>query len=274
VRPGGGSPTPLTALSLSPYQPHGIPPGVLRLEYTSGLDQQQDWALLWPPEKGALWAVVIHGHGSHGDQLYTREDIKRDWLPALRARRLGVLTPNLRDDAWMSPAAAADLHGLLQYLREQHGAERFLFVSGSMGGASNLIYACLHPQDVAACIALCPATDLGSYYVWCMAHPEEGVQREIGRALAAAYGAPPQQDPALYASHSAILHADQLTMPVYMVHGTRDELIPVAQPRHLVGEMGDRYSFAYVEIPDGDHEAPLRGFAAGFEWVMRRIDNR
>ena len=242
-----------------------------RLDYTSGVDQRPDWALVRPPEQGALWAVVIHGHGSHGDQLYTRTDMKRDWLPALLARGLGLLTPNLRDNGWMSPAAAADLHDLLAYCRAQHGAERFLFVSGSMGGTSNLIYSALHPADVAAAIALCPATDLASYYAWCMAHPQEGIQREIGRAIAAAYGGPPEQQPEAYAAHSAVVHADRLAMPVYVVHGTRDTIIPVSQPRQLVGKMGDQANFAYVEIPDGDHEAPLRGFAVGFEWVMAKL---
>lgn len=261
----------LTTSPLTPYQPPGFPAGVLRLEYVSHVDETQDWALLWPPEQGALWAVMIHGHGSHGDQLYTREDLWRDWLPALRARGLGVLTPNLRNDAWMCPAAAADLHALLDYCRIGQGAERFLFVSGSMGGTSNLIYACLYPQDVAALVALCPATDPGSYCEWCLAHPEESIQRQIGRALAAAYGGPPAENPAVYAQHSAVRHADRLTMPVYVVHGTRDDIIPVSQPRRLVGEMGDRDSFVYVEVPDGGHEVPLLSFATGFAWALGRL---
>ncbi len=256
---------------LSPYQPPGFPAGVLRLDYTSGVDKSEDWALLWPPEQGTLWAVMIHGHGSHGDQLYTREDIRHDWLPALRARGLGVLTPNLRDNAWMCPAAATDLHSLLNYCRVQHGAERFLFASGSMGGTSNLIYSCLYPQDVAAVVALCPATDPGSYYEWCVSHPEDSIQREIGNAIAAAYGGPAGENPSVYAEHSVVRRADRLTMPVYVVHGTRDDVIPVSQPRRLVGEMRDRDSFAYVEVPDGGHEVPLLGFAAGFEWVMGKL---
>lgn len=49
---------------------------LLRIEYT-GRDGFADWALARLPESGADWVVCIHGHGSNGDQLYVREDIKK-----------------------------------------------------------------------------------------------------------------------------------------------------------------------------------------------------
>ena len=148
-------------LSQSPVTESGYPQGVSRVTFRSGADGAEDWALIWPPERGGHWCVVIHGYGSHGDQLFVREDIRRDWLPRFRARGMGILTPNHRNNGWMGPRAAADLHALLSFVRREFGAERFTFVSGSMGGTCNLIYAVLHPEDVAGVVALCPVSDLG-----------------------------------------------------------------------------------------------------------------
>jgi pimeloyl-ACP methyl ester carboxylesterase len=182
------------------------------------------------------------------------------WMPEYRGRGLGVLTPNLRDNAWMGPAAATDLKELLAGLRRDFGAERFILASGSMGGTSNLIYAVLHPKDVAGLVALCPATDLTSYYGWCRAH-NTGVIREIADASS------------LYARHSTLHNAHRLKMPVYVSHGTADALIPVAQSRLLAGALAELPDFTYVEIPDGDHDRPLIKCGDAMEWVMRRLKN-
>jgi pimeloyl-ACP methyl ester carboxylesterase len=257
--------------ALQPAAQPGFPAGVLRCEYHSEVDGFADWALIWPPEKGDTWIVMIHGHGSHGDQLYTRADIRDMWLPVYRRDGFGILTPNLRDAAWMGPRAAADMQALLDVLRRDFGAARFIFSSGSMGGASNLIYAVLHPQDVAGVVALCPATDLPSYYDWCRAR-YNGVIKEIADAIEAAYDGDPATARGLYARHSALRNAPRrLNMPIYVSHGTGDALIPVSQARLFAGAMACKPDFTYVEIPDGDHDRPLIKCAEAMEWVVRRL---
>src|SRR5437660_89948 len=93
--------------------------------------------------------------------------------------------PNLRGNAWLCPEAVADLHSLLHVLRNDFAAQRFYFVSGSMGGTGNLIYATLHPEDVALVVAQCPVTDLIEYHRWCAEHPG-GVRDQIRAAIEAA----------------------------------------------------------------------------------------
>ncbi|MFW6155132.1 MAG: hypothetical protein ACOC95_07950 [Planctomycetota bacterium] len=44
-------------------------------------------------------------------------------------------------------------------------------------------------------------------------------------------------------------------MPVAVVHGDRDALIPVTHARRLRDRMGSRLE--YREIPGGNHDAPL-----------------
>jgi pimeloyl-ACP methyl ester carboxylesterase len=258
--------SPLSVVSTSWENEAGFS-GVQRLSYrgASGLD---DWALLWPAA-GATCVVQLHGHGSHGDQLYTRADIRDAWLPVYRRHSLGILTPNLRDNAWMSPEAVDDLHRLLEWLRVTRAVRHFLFVSGSMGGTSNLIYACRHPEDVAALVALCPATDIGAYARWCgtQSLPIVG---EIYEAIVSAYGGTPDEQPQRYADHSALRHAERLTMPVFMSHGDDDALIPVEEARLLAAAMQGRSNFIYEEIPGGHHDSPLHHFDAE-SWLCEQL---
>ncbi len=172
-------------LSQTPVTASEFPQGVIRLAFRSNIDGAEDWALLWPPERGGHWCVVIHGYGSHGDQIFVREDIRRDWLPRFRARGMGILAPNHRNNGWMGPRAAADLHALLEFVRREFGAKRFTFIAGSMGGSCNLIYAVLHPEDVAAVVALCPVSDLAPSTVGATPtyrrHPSQALSRTSAR---------------------------------------------------------------------------------------------
>jgi pimeloyl-ACP methyl ester carboxylesterase len=248
----------MKVLSLEPAHGAAFPQSVLRLEYQSAVDNLQDWALLLPGKKTAQWIVVLHGHGSCGDQLYTRPDIRESWLPKFLAGGAGILTVNLRGNAWMSPAAAADLHDLLEWMRSEQGLERTLFYSGSMGGTSNLIYAALHPEDVNVLVALGAATDIASYYSWCLEHQEnKDILLQIARAIEESYGGNPVTRKVLFTRHSALQNVAQLTMPIYLAHGAADATIPVEQARQFAQVMARQKYFYYQEIPDGNHDSPL-----------------
>lgn len=247
--------------------------GLLRLSYHSQCDGHHDWALVHPPKDGKTWLVCLHGHGSHGDQLYTRPDIRAKWLPEFLGRGLGVLTPNLRDNAWMGPAAVQDLDDLLDTIRAEFGGETFLFASGSMGGTGNLIYAALRPQNVAGVIARGAACDLASYYAWCRERETgKAVLGQIADAIAANYGGTPEANPGVYRAHSALHHAARLTMPIFLAHGAEDATIPVSQARVLVGQLSDHPNLVYLEIPDGNHDSPLHLQTAphALDWLLAR----
>ncbi len=241
---------------------------VERLIYRSAMDAHEDWALVRPPAAcGVDWVVMLHGHGSSGDQLYTRPDLRERWLPAFETRGLGILTPHLRGNAWMAPAAVADLHALLERVRMEYGARQFLFVSGSMGGTGNLIYSTLYPEDVDGLVAFCPVTDLADYLLWCREQPSP-ILREIEAAIESAYGGTPSTCAAVYARHSALAHADRLPMPLYLCHGDADTVVPVAQSRHLAAALQQQTGFRYVELSRGDHDAPLAHVDEALAWVL------
>ncbi|OGV64404.1 MAG: hypothetical protein A3K19_09590 [Lentisphaerae bacterium RIFOXYB12_FULL_65_16] len=251
--------------AVAEWQHAQSPGGVQKVTYRSPVDGLEDWTLLWPGRQRADWVVQLHGHGSQGDQAFVRQDIRDLWLPVYQRLGVGLVSPNLRGNAWMGPAAAEDLHALLAYVREKFGAKRFIFHSGSMGGSSNLIYAVCHPEDVAAVWARCPVTDIGSYYAWCGEHPG-GVVNEIAKAVRASYGGTPDERPELYAVHSALGHADRLTMPLVVVHGDADPLIPVEQARRLAERLAGQPNFRYAEMPGGHHDSPL-AYPGLEEWL-------
>jgi pimeloyl-ACP methyl ester carboxylesterase len=254
--------------------PAPFPGGVARWTYASGLDGFEDRALVYPG-RTPTWFVVIHGHGSHEDQLYTRPDIARAWLPPLRASGAGILTPNLRDNAWMSPAAVRDLHDLLNAVRDTYGARRFLFFSGSMGGSSNLFYALQHPEDVAALAALGAAPDPAAYARWCGAFEEGSTQRQIGHAIETAYGGPPGTHMSPYQERDAAARASRLTMPVFFSHGEKDALMPVEGARRLAATLRHHPAARYLEVEGGGHDSPLFRPEA-LTWILNlsRQDDR
>ena len=227
-----------------------FPESLKRLDYCSDVDGIEDYAYILPGKNPEFWIVVLHGHGSHGDQLYTRQDIRENWLEPLRATGAGILAPNLRDNAWMNPAAAFDMHNLIDYLRKEYGLKKTLFCSGSMGGTGNLIYSILYPEDVDAVIARGAATDLKSYLNWCLTQ-EKAIILEIAEAINTSY----KEDE--LEKHSTLQNADKLNMPIYFIHGGADETIPVEQARMLSEKLHDKADFFYEEIPGGNHDSPL-----------------
>jgi len=233
-----------------------FPEGIQRLDYKSGIDGFKDWALLLPAKNSHLWIIMIHGHGSTGDQLYTRRDLREKWLPVFLGSGAGILTVNLRGNSWMGPAAAEDMHALVGFLRDEYKMQKSIFFSGSMGGTINLIYGVLYPDDVNGIIARGAASDLTTYYQWCR-QQDKPILREIAEAIKNSYGGTPDEIPAIYRKHSALLNAEKLVMPVFLSHGGADTIIPVEQSRTLADKMRDSKNFFYHEIPGGNHDSPL-----------------
>lgn len=255
----------------------------MRFDYESVVDGYRDWALALPPVSPVKdWVVVIHGHGAHGNQLYMRQDIKKSMLPVYLKRGLGILTPNLRDNAWMSPAAVTDMDEMLDFVRAHWESGRFFFASGSMGATSNLIYASLRPANVAGVVARGAVTDLTAYHAFARANQEHmPILHEIADCIEGAYGGTPEGCPELYRLHSPLLHPEAFAdIPVLLMHGTRDKLMDVSQSRRFAAALADNLLFAYIEIPGGAHDSPLviseqsdNSFISPMDWISGAARN-
>ena len=266
---------------------NGYPSDMYRLEYESPVDGVKDAALIRPPTNGKSdWMVVIHGHGSHETQLCMRQDVRRVQLTAYLELGVGIITPNLRNNAWMGPAAVEDMDSLLDFLRSRYGAKRFYFESGSMGATSNLIYAIVRPRNVSGVVARGAITDLAAYIPFCRKeHAETPVGdwrrqifKEIADCIEEAYGGTPDEHTELYRAHSPLFHPDALSgIPIFLDHGTQDRLMPVAQSRRFAAAMACNPDFTYIEVPDGNHDAPLSipcledigNIRAPLKWILR-----
>lgn len=239
-----------------------FPQGLLKFEYDGGI---RDWGYVYPRSRRGVGVVVLHGHGSHGDQLYKRADI-RGRVDYMLADGLGIMTPNLRGNAWMCPEAAADLRKLILWAKKDFGWEKIILASGSMGGTGNLIFAMRHPELADAVVALGAATDLPRYAEW-LARQELPVCGEIREAILTSY----HHDAGLMNAHSVDRHPEKLTMPVWYAHGENDQLMPVNEARSLAAKLSHKDHFHFHEIPGGNHDSPLGLFEEYLDKAYKAI---
>ena len=220
-----------------------------RIDFTSRIDGKQDWMMVHDAGPSSDTILSLHGHGSHGDQLLVRADMSMH-IPLMESFGLSVISPNYRDNSWMSVPAVADLADFLAEWKSAHPGRRIFIVSGSMGGTGALIFAMRHPELIDGVGALGAATDLRRYAAWCRNFPEHFVIPEIGQAIEAAYTGDE------YELHNVCLHADRLTMPVLYYHGDQDQLIPTSEALALAEIMKGRPNFTLTLTPGG-HDSPL-----------------
>lgn len=226
------------------------------LDFKSPHDGKKDWALFEKGRNSHTCVVNIHGHGSGADQLYTRPDIHDYWYKEIQKRGWSVLCPNVRGSSWMSPSAVSDLHELIRWVQTEQVAEQLVFLAGSMGGTSNLIYGALHPEDIDIMISLCPVSDIQEYYQW-LSQAGDGTLQEIRKAIESSYGVKDPGSPTELTPHIARDKVKCMNAPLLVIHGDDDKTIPVQQSKDLADAFGNKNNFTYIEMPGGNHDAPL-----------------
>jgi pimeloyl-ACP methyl ester carboxylesterase len=241
--------------SLVPVEQEPYPGGTLRLSYRSAVDGLEDWALFLPGDPRQNTIVYLHGSFSHADQIFTRADVREFWLSRIRQGNHPLLSVNLRDTAYMSPAATADLSDLLDFSRRHLGCERFVLLGGSGGASSAMAYAVLHPERIHGVIAM-GMCDIVARLEFARRSALPVLQQLAATAFAA-YGGTPEERPELYRARSVLAHTDRLTMPVVLTMGERDALIPVQETRKIAAAMQGKATFVYHEVPGGDHDSAL-----------------
>lgn len=231
------------------------PAGTLRITYVSGLDGAEDWALFLPGDARKTTIVYLHGSFASADQIFTRKDIRRFWLPRILEGCHPLLSVNLRGTSYMSPAATEDMTDLLDYCRGELGCRRFVLLGGSGGASSAMAYAVLHPERIHGVIAMGACDILGRLDF--ARNSDQPVLQKLVTAVFAAYGGAPEDKPDLYHARSVLAHPEKLTMPFVLTMGEDDRLIPVAEARRIASAMKGTGTFVYHEIPHGDHDSAL-----------------
>lgn len=241
----------------------------IRKDFCSKVDHIADYYYVRNGRENAPCVVVLHGHGSHGDQLLTRPDLE-GWGDFLEENDFSVISPNLRNNAWMSVEAVSDLVQIIQQEKNLIKYDRLILASGSMGGTGNLIFAALHPELVDGVVALGASSDLERYGQWLQSMPLP-VHQEIRNAILEAYS-----NSESMTKHSVLRNVSALqNKPVFLAHGGDDEIIPVEESRTLAALLqGEGKPFCYREIPGGDHDSPLGLFAEGICHVLESYSCR
>lgn len=197
-----------------------------------------------------LLILNLHGALNHQDQGMTSGIYERcfdrfwSWIEPQHAI---YVSPEYRGNSWMGPAAEADVAAILRRLRERHRPSRVLLTGGSMGGTSALIFASRQPHTLDGVLAWCPATDTSEMFERFPDH------------FLASYGGSPRERPEVYRERSSRYHADALArLPIAIIHGANDEMIPVHHARLLVEALRRRSARVfYEEIGNGGHDSPL-----------------
>ncbi|MDN3544156.1 S9 family peptidase [Kinneretia asaccharophila] len=210
-----------------------------------------------PGRDGPLPLVLLPHGGPH-----SRDDLDFDaWTEFLASRRYAVLQVNFRgSDGYGHDFAAAglqrwglemqdDLSDAVAWAIGQGivDAKRVCIVGGSYGGYAALMGAVKTPDLYRCAVSFAGVSDLQDL----IAHEAQYIggramaERQIGRAWG---------DRERLRATSPALQAERIRVPVLLVHGTADRVVPVEQSRDMAKALkraGKPYE--YIELEDGDH---------------------
>lgn len=233
------------------------------------------WPYLIEAPEGGVRAILVYLHGHYADETQgMTEGSYNDAFGKLRrecrTRGIAYVSAWYGGNTWMGPVAEAGLADLIGVLRARWPGQPVYLCGGSMGGSSTLVFAARRPELLAGAIALCPAADIESYYDFA-AGSENPTLQNIAAAIALHYQAGESALREELAARSALRHAERLTMPLYLAHGSADALIPVEATRRLSQRLTALgRPVKYVEIDGGDHDSPVTqmDWPAALDWVL------
>ena len=153
--------------------------------------------------------------------------------------------------------------------------DRIVVFGGSYGGYSAYWQMVQYPDLYDAGVAWIGLTDLEDMFENTMPHfRTELMQKNLGT---------PEENPDLYRERSPVAHVENISAPIFVVHGVNDRRVPVSQARIFrealedAGyEEGTDGDFEYRELGEeghasSDQDQKLRMFEALAEFLERRV---
>ena len=180
---------------------------------------EQRYVLIVPPglaaDRPRDVLIALHGHGSDRWQfaLDARDECRASREFAVRHAML-LISPDYRaKTSWMGPKAEADLVQIIGDVRRTHRIGRVFVCGGSMGGASALTFAAIHPELVDGVAAMNGTANHLEY-------------DQFQDAIAESFGGPKASLVEEYKKRSAEYWPERLTMPVALTTGGQDAIVP------------------------------------------------
>jgi len=255
-----------------------------------GADGATVHGLLWLPagvgdvETGhtAGPPVLVDVHGGPTDQSTV------DWKPRIRwfvSRGWAVLSPNYRgstgygrdyrhalDHAWGEVDVADTVTGLRALAHDHRvDASRAAVMGGSAGGFTALLVAAHAPPVVRAAVSLFGVTDLFDLAATTHRFESRYLDRLVGTL-------PEHAD--RYEARSPVTHAREIAVPVLVLQGAEDKVVPPAQAQLLVDSMRAAGGTVEQHVYEGEghgfsHEATIIDSFERIEaflsrWVVNR----
>jgi len=198
-----------------------------------GVHEGLSFALFVPASEPLATVVVLHGAGSGKESHF-------DFARACRADGLAALCFDMRghgeSEGALDARAVEDVAAMASLARSRTGVPALVLRGSSMGGYLALVSAAA--AGARAVVAICPASATG------MARGLRDRRFEF-RADLEGLGS-------VLASHDELRAAEELGVPLLLLHAEGDEVIPVEHSRALhVAAAGSRL----VAVPGGHHRS-------------------
>ena len=198
-----------------------------------GVEDGLSFALFLPASEPLATVVVLHGANSCKESHF-------DFARACRADGLAAVSFDMRghgeSEGALDERAITDVATIAALARDRTGVDAVALRGSSMGGYLALVAAA--DARARAVVAICPASGAGL---------ARGLRHERFefRADAARLGA-------VLAEHDELRAAEQLDVPLLLLHAEGDEVVPVEHSRALhVAARGSRL----VALPGGHHRS-------------------
>jgi dipeptidyl aminopeptidase/acylaminoacyl peptidase len=200
--------------------------------------------------------LLIHGGLGDGKGVRNRADgfLKTKPVKEHLCRDYVVFSAAYHTDYFGGPQEIESLAAALKALAglPQVDSNRIAALGVSHGGYLALMCAVNPriPLKIKAAVSISGVVDVGAF----LQHRFGGSRMAAGPA-ARALGWPPDRDAGTrenFARLSVLTYLDNLQVPVLVIHGTKDNLVPVSQARSLKEALEkQKKPFEYLELPTG-----------------------
>jgi len=191
-----------------------------------------------PPEKGRPGIVVLHAFNQKP------EDVER-YSKGFAARGMIVLAPRYTDAGDGIATAIRALRRLKSI--SWVDSETVGLFGVSLGGTVSLLAST--QERARFVIDIAGWVDLADLYVFLSRFPKGSPQKDVADLFKSALGEP-DENRELYSLASPITYADGITGSVLIIHGSKDEMVPLSQSERLyrkLKELGRDVELVVIE---------------------------